>query len=609
MLAAMLRTLASSPRDGHEADAPAAPPWNRKATLTVAAGLLIVALVPRAVVAWKAAYLCPDGTYYVLLARTLSQGEFSLPLVPDLFNAFPQILRGLHALGLPWETGAKLWNVACGALVTLPLWGWQRRQFNEPIALCAAVLCAVHPKLIEWSGEVVREPTFWLCFVTALYAGWRGASESSPLWWSVAGLTAALASQTRMEGWLLLIPLGAWWLGRLWSPDAKRLRLAAGLLLCVAAYPAVVAPINLAVHQGSQPFQWGAGLHRLLYVSAWLDDSATKDQPAAATPAAEVPMPLSLLHADAADAASSGPRTPTDEVDKAAVVVVALKPALATPVATSQPPTSSASTESPAVVPAAAPVLPPMLVTAEASDTFTSRDAARIFLRALTRGLTPVYLALTIAGLAWGWRSALRWPNLPLLAVAMATLAAIWIHLAEAHLTSSRYWLLVVLTVSPWTARGLLEAARRLPWQPAVPVAAALAVLTIFGWGYAAALPVDAGRQAKAELGQWVAEHMGAGKRVVGTPRLKMMEYYAQATYQILPQPAADDPDWSLWIAGQQPDLVALSQKDLGPSAIERVEAQLRAVGWVTIAAESLPASCRETSVLLARSGGDSAVR
>lgn len=250
-----------------------------------------------------------------------------------------------------------------------------------------------------------------------------------------------------------------------------------------------------------------------------------------------------------------------------------------------------------------------MLVKAEASDTFTRRDAARIFLRALVRGLTPVYLALTVAGLAWGWRSVLRSSNLPLVVMALATLAAIWIHLAEAHLTSSRYWLLVVLTVSPWTASGLLELARRLPWQPAVPVAAALAAFTIFGWGYAAALPVDVGRQAKAELGQWVAANLGAGKRVVGTPRLKMMEYYAQATYQILPQPAADDPDWSRWIAGQQPDLVALSQKDLGPTAIDRVATQLRAAGWAPIAAESLPASCRKTSVLLARGNGGSAVR
>lgn len=597
MLAAMERILASSPNPTG-AD-------NRRRTWAIAVGLLVLALVPRAIVAFKSPYLCPDGTYYVQLSRQLDEGRPTPPLIPDLFNLFPQILRGLHKLGLSWEAGAKSWNVLCGTLVALPLWGWLRRQFDERLALAAALLCASHPKLIEWSGEVVREPTFWLCFVTALYAAWRAAAENRALWWGAAGLAAALAVQTRTEGWLLALPLAGWWMGNVLI-GGSRMRPALGLALMLAAYPAVVTPINLAVHGGAQPIEWGTSLHRLLYVSSWLEEPGDNNKEPATATAASAPevAVVETTPNPSSPAIDSSPVpvrdvSPEPQPTPSAGNVVAQVTIGPDELASATP-----AVEPPTAVPVRAPILPPMTVTAESADRFTRRHAAGVYFRALVRGLTPIYLALTALGIAWNWRQAFDWRQAPLLAVTGAASAAIWIHLAEAHLTSSRYWLLVVLTLSPWTAAGLCNLAQWLPWRPALSLSVSLAALVASGWCYAAALPQDVGRQAKAELGHWVVEHLGPGQRVVGTPRLKMMEYYAQANFQILPQLGQGVPDWNDWIGAQQPDLVALSNKDLSPEAIQRVTENLSNQGWQAIPAEALPRSCRHTSVVLARRSG-----
>lgn len=601
------------------ASKPALPaPWT-------AAALLFVALLPRAIVAVKTPYVCPDGTHYLLLAREQAAGQLTLPLVPELFNPYPHILRGLHAAGLDWEAGAKWWNVLCGAAAVLTLWGWLRRQFDERLAVCAALLCAAHPKLVEWSGEVVREPTFWLALTLALYAGWRGAEESRPGWWLAAGLATALAAQTRFEGWLLLVPLGAWWLYSL-ATSSHRLRLAVGLVLFLAAFPTVLAGINLAVHGGRQPFQWGTGFHRWLYVQMWWAPS-----PAAPDAPTIVSAPPTI--SDAAPITADAPPRAVAEAPPAtaATVVVPANAPLArepAPEPISEPPppdstaltplaaaASAASDQSPpqpapspqlAPTPAFAPVLPPMTVPTADHSQFTRRDALRLYVDSLLRGLYPIHAALTLLGLVWGWRTICRFTDLPLVVVALGTLAGIWIHLAGAHLTSSRYWLSAVLLVSPWTALGLIELASRWPWRKAAagrwaPLPAALAAFVVFGWSYAVALPTDAGRQAKAELGQWVAQHNGVGQRVVGTPRLKMMEYYARADYQILPELGDGGRQWPAWIAAQQADLVALSKKDLGPAQLTELTAELTGHGWRSVAAEDLPASCRAQTVLLTR--------
>lgn len=265
--------------------APYRPALPRRGLLLL--GLMLVALVPRVVVAWKVDHVCPDGTHYIALAKQIEAGTWGGGLLQG--NLFSLVLAGLHGLGLPFETAGKLWGVLCGTLVVLPMFGWVRRQFDDRVAALACLLVAVHPKLIEWSPELVRDPTFWLLFTTTLYAWWRGLVEVRPLWLFVGAAAAGLAVLTRPEGLLLAIPLTAWAFGRTLALRHGRGTLAAaGLGLAAAA-----ALGGGALHAARPETNWAQYVHvePLKRGAEWLRSFAPGDEaPVPSAPGGKVVM-------------------------------------------------------------------------------------------------------------------------------------------------------------------------------------------------------------------------------------------------------------------------------------------------------------------------------
>ena len=90
-----------------------------------------------------------------------------------------------------------LWSLLISSLVVLPLFGWVRRQFDDRVALVACLLYAVQPKLIAWSPEIMRDPTFWFLFTLSIYLLWRAVTEVRPGWFVAAGVAVALACLKR----------------------------------------------------------------------------------------------------------------------------------------------------------------------------------------------------------------------------------------------------------------------------------------------------------------------------------------------------------------------------------------------------------------------------
>ena len=184
-------------------------------------------------------------------------------------NIYPLILTGLHRLGLDWELAAGLWGVTVSSLVVLPLWGWVRRQFDDRVALVACLLYAVNPKFIEWSPEVMRDPTFWLLFMLAIYWLWRAVTEVRYGYFIAAGTAIMLASLTRIEGLFLLIPLTLWTFWRFVALRTDRKKLLLGAVLCVVVFPALLAAVNIGWVCGHSG--WAAlRLSPLARVEPWL---------------------------------------------------------------------------------------------------------------------------------------------------------------------------------------------------------------------------------------------------------------------------------------------------------------------------------------------------
>jgi hypothetical protein len=218
------------------------------------AGLVLLCLVPRALMVLRVGGICPDAVLYIDLAKSLEAGDLHAGLREMRLNTFPVILMVLHRVGLDWVTGGQLWNIAVASLVVLPLYGWARRQFDDRVALVACLLYAVHPKLIVWSPELIRDPTFWFLFMLSIYLLWRGVTEVRIGWFLAAGVTTTLSWLTRFEGLFLFIPLTLWTFWRWRALTTARPRLVLGAVLSVVALPAVVLAINLVFLRGHDQF-------------------------------------------------------------------------------------------------------------------------------------------------------------------------------------------------------------------------------------------------------------------------------------------------------------------------------------------------------------------
>ena len=218
-------------------------------------GLLFLCFFPRAVIAVKCPSIGGDATLYIKLAKAIDQGDLHGGFSAMRLNTFPAILATLHRVGFDWEAGGRWWGVVMASLVVFPLFGWIRRQFDDRVALAACFLYAVHPRFIEWSPYVVRDPTFWFLLASSLYLLWRAVSEVRLGMFAAAGIVSTLAVMTRTEGLFLLIPFALWAMWRWLALKESRWRLVIGVLIYILITPAILFLINVTVLRGHSSWE------------------------------------------------------------------------------------------------------------------------------------------------------------------------------------------------------------------------------------------------------------------------------------------------------------------------------------------------------------------
>ncbi len=512
--------------------------------------------------------MCADGAFFIHFAQTLSDGHSAAQADNYDLNVYPVVLAMLHRMGLDWETGAKFWGVACASLVVLPLFGWMRRAFDDRIATVGCALYAVHPKLIEWSPEVVRESTFWLFFMLTIYALFRAMTEIKPSFFYLSGVACGLAINTRFEGWFLFLLVGCWGVRRLMALREARGRLVSGIAIHALCLPLVLVALMMA--HGHSQWHWGS-FHRLKMVFHWVDslDKSPVDEKTA--PAANQP-----IAAPPEDAAPQS--TPTEA--------------------------------SPA--PQAAAIPAPAL---HGEELMTTRELLWLFVHTLERGFTPLFGLLMLFGHVVAWRVWVRSDVQPLFLWSVATLAGMWVHMWTAQETSSRYAMAMVLLAMPFAAAGLLRlsefAARAYQWQTVrEPTLFRRRCLTLIIFSVPGVVGlVDAlssqyhGRWARAELGEWVRQEYGPGNLIVGSNRWKILNYYAQGRYlEVVPASRLDPRrELELQVETNHPDLVVVYPRDLRSHDIPPLLEHLSALGLKQVGAAQLPSSCRHQVIVLTR--------
>ena len=387
------------------------------------AGLVLLCLVPRVLMAWKLDAVCRDGVFYIQLAEAFERGDVEAGLNKLRLNTYPPVLALLHHAGLDWEWAGKYWGVCISSLAVLPLFGWARRQFDDRLATVACILYAVHPKLIEWGPELVRDPTFWFFWVLSLYCCWRAAAETRWTWYLAGGVTIALALHTRFEGWCLYVPLVWWSACRYWARRELRRVVVSNLALSFAVCPLLIALVNVTWLAHEPHWEWG-NFGRLEYVALWFRAAVGKDEP----PSLAAAIPSAPLAA---------PPTADDRGALASVAEFVRIPNVAVPIETL---TSSATNHVAAS--------PPRL---------SNGRLLWMFANALRRGVGALFGVLWLVGFATSPRTWLRRDQVVLFLVAAMIVGGIWVHLWYAQATSSRYFLALVLIGSPCAATGWLR--------------------------------------------------------------------------------------------------------------------------------------------------------
>lgn len=236
---------------------PAEAPLSAKRLALIVAGLALLTVLPRAIVAMRLVAVCNDAYYYGWVAEMFSRGEFEKPLTYLNVNVYPLILWSLKSLGFDPLVAGKWWGVAASGMTVIPLFFLLRRLLDDRVAIAGCVLFAIHPELIEIAVEPIREATFWLFLVSALLLIHLTAERPGRWLCTIgAGVAFALAVHTRTEGWALLIPIFVW---MVWKPSRPEFRhkLRMNAIVMLAMIPLFLAAVNFTVLRTHDRFEWG----------------------------------------------------------------------------------------------------------------------------------------------------------------------------------------------------------------------------------------------------------------------------------------------------------------------------------------------------------------
>ena len=218
--------------------------------------------------------ICPDGVLYIRLAQAVEAGNLQAGFQEMALNIYPVIL-----------------------MAAAPRWGWTGNwrllvgcDDFQPRGAAAVGLGAAAIRRPRRAGGVSAlrgsseddrmEPRGHARpdLLVPLYVGdlllWRAVTEVHYGYFIGAGAAITLASLTRIEGLLLLIPLALWTFWRWLALETGRGKLLLGVTLCMVVFPSLLVSVNLIwlCMRFSGQFEWtGIRLSPLARVQWWLE--------------------------------------------------------------------------------------------------------------------------------------------------------------------------------------------------------------------------------------------------------------------------------------------------------------------------------------------------
>jgi len=575
-------------------------PWTGSQTAWILTALVVLAVLPRAVMAFQQHTICDDGYYYLWAARMWQQGRVETALQYLNVNVYPLLLWVLESLSLELIPAARTWGVLVSGLTVLPLFSLLRNLLGERAAAAGCFLFATHPELIEMSFEPIREPTYWFLFTLSLawvlragtaMGGTASHGSAGRGWrWSVpAGVAVALTVHTRSEGWALLVPM-LMWTSCMAPTSVSTARRIGRLATMLAMIPLFLVVVNVTLLKDHPRWEWGR-FTAVRHFGSWLGRNTPlpgNGSPQNPEQRESTGREKPLSGRDDADEQTSrrtdGPRQ-TDEAVAA----------------------RSADSLSPSTKRRSNPSMPRSTeVTEDAASTSAVVDAVEHsehpslweYIADGGQKLEYINLILILIGLCMLRAKIFQQDLLPFTLMSAGFLLAVWVYYVQHGFMNGRYFLSVYFTALPTAAVGARQVAqtirrvarRRLTStrlrRAAVPATALLLVVVFW---------IDVWdtdhetRDAQADVGIWLRKHHGPFEVVeTDTPSVRIAYHAQRSMPEVKFYDAGDGPP------RPKPDVVIL-QRPVSRSYQQRIEMlKLR-----PLPADQLPTALRNYRVYL----------
>jgi hypothetical protein len=210
------------------------------------AAIVLLAVLLRTLRWQQNAVLFNDGPLFLELARVLQAGDLRLALAHPYHPLYAALIAALEPVAGSLERAGATLSILGGSAAVFALWAFLRPAFGARAAWIGALLLAVHPRAVEYSGDVQSDGLYLALFLGAVACLWRALSRGSLPAAAATGGLAGLAYLTRPEGLgLVLVACGLGALqvvARTWSfSRLTRFGVALGLGLAFTSSPYLLA--------------------------------------------------------------------------------------------------------------------------------------------------------------------------------------------------------------------------------------------------------------------------------------------------------------------------------------------------------------------------------
>jgi 4-amino-4-deoxy-L-arabinose transferase-like glycosyltransferase len=237
--------------------------WARTNRAVVLCSLAAVVAFTMRIFMANVQIIAPDGLFYIKIAKSINSGDFQFITEYGFFNLYSFLIALFQKVFHNWEFSGKMVSVVLGSLTTIPLFLLIKGLFSTRIAFVSALCYSVHPRFVEYSSDVLREPTCWFFSIMGLWLAWEGISRKRYSLFALSSLSVGLAMVTRLEGVVFFLVIILWILWALFNDRGARVKTFIYLCIFLISLPVLMAPILFVVKYRIHRWELGHPIEKI----------------------------------------------------------------------------------------------------------------------------------------------------------------------------------------------------------------------------------------------------------------------------------------------------------------------------------------------------------